>query len=323
MAHSDRSKSFRLILHKTMKPRQPARQRKAKAIAERQPDVYYVYHWNRILAVMALLALLFGLAGFAFVSWWSSVHAPAPAVTLPVPDARTDRIAATETEMPRVSPATPESAGGVEATTPLVVEIPPVPLAPDYDEPAPAAIEAEALPSPAEFFESATITPFDDVSPDSPATAVTPDVESQARIEPVVPDEMDTPMPTESAIPHDDDNEASMEAVSSHEEDARLPIESEMPFAEPTPATVTSDEPPETASSHVFLPPDTRVNLRAAPSLSSPVLRILDDRAELQLLGTTEAFFQVRTAERITGWVSREYSSLLPYTVPTYPEEAD
>lgn len=68
--------------------------------------------------------------------------------------------------------------------------------------------------------------------------------------------------------------------------------------------------------SRVFLPPDTRVNLRAAPSLSSPVLRILDVRDELQLLESGAAFFQVRSADGIVGWVSRDYSSLEPYPAP-------
>lgn len=310
----------------TMNSRPRTRQRKTKPIAERQPDVYYVYHWNRIIAVLALLALLFGLAGFALVSWWSSARAPAPAaetVTLPVPDARTDPIAATEAETPRVSPATPEPAGDFEAETPIAVEIPPVPPAPYHDEPAPEAIEAEALPSPAEVSEYVAVTASNDVSPDSSEPAVALDIESAARIEPVVPDETAAPVSVESVIPPEDDSAVSMEAVSSPEEDAGLPMEPEAPLAEATPETMASDTPPETPSSRVFLPPDTRVNLRAAPSLASPVLRILDDRADLRLLGTAEAFFQVRTDERITGWVSRDHSSLVPYTVPLAPENAD
>lgn len=67
----------------------------------------------------------------------------------------------------------------------------------------------------------------------------------------------------------------------------------------------------------VFLSPGTRVNLRAAPSLASPVLRILDNDAELRLLEIGALFHQVRTADGIAGWVSRDFSSLTPYAAPT------
>ena len=73
---------------------------------------------------------------------------------------------------------------------------------------------------------------------------------------------------------------------------------------------------PETAQdepSTVFLPPDTRVNLRADPSLSSPVLRILEPGTELELLDIGGDFYQVRSDAGIVGWVSREYSSVTPY----------
>lgn len=66
----------------------------------------------------------------------------------------------------------------------------------------------------------------------------------------------------------------------------------------------------------VFLPPDTRVNLRAAPAPTSAVLRILDARAELRLLEIDEAYYQVRSDEGIVGWVSRDFSSLTPYSTP-------
>jgi len=67
--------------------------------------------------------------------------------------------------------------------------------------------------------------------------------------------------------------------------------------------------------SRVFLPPDTRVNLRADPSLSSPVLRILEPGTELELLDIGEDFYQVRSEHGVVGWVSREYSSVAPYPV--------
>jgi len=66
----------------------------------------------------------------------------------------------------------------------------------------------------------------------------------------------------------------------------------------------------------VFLPLDTRVNLRAAPAPSSAVLRILDARTELRLLEIDEAYYQVRSDEGIVGWVSRDFSALTPYATP-------
>jgi hypothetical protein len=86
--------------------------------------------------------------------------------------------------------------------------------------------------------------------------------------------------------------------------------ELEVPAPSEAPDTTEEDLP------RVFLPPDTRVNLRAAPALSSPVLRILDARAELRLLEIDEAFYRVRSAEGIVGWISRDFSSLTPYEPP-------
>ena len=93
--------------------------------------------------------------------------------------------------------------------------------------------------------------------------------------------------------------------------DPELPLE-EASLAGSEPAAAINEGP-----ARVFLPPNTRVNLRAAPSLSSPVLRILDARDELQLLETGTRFHQVRAAGGIVGWVSRDYSSLEPYAAPT------
>jgi len=95
--------------------------------------------------------------------------------------------------------------------------------------------------------------------------------------------------------------------------DTRSPIE------ESVPARSEAHEAAQADALRVFLAPGTRVNLRAAPSLASPVLRILDARVEdveLQLVEAGEAFYQVRTAEGIVGWVSRDFSSLTPYTAP-------
>ena len=88
------------------------------------------------------------------------------------------------------------------------------------------------------------------------------------------------------------------------------------PIEESVPARSEAHEAAQEGASRVFLAPGTRVNLRAAPSLASPVLRILDARAEdveLHLVAAGEAFYQVRSAEGIVGWVSRDFSSLTPY----------
>lgn len=90
-----------------------------------------------------------------------------------------------------------------------------------------------------------------------------------------------------------------------------------LPLEWTSPAEAEKAEDATEGSLRVFLPPDTRVNLRAAPSLSSPVLRILDARDELLLLETGTRFHQVRAAGGIVGWVSRDFSSLEPYPAPT------
>jgi hypothetical protein len=92
--------------------------------------------------------------------------------------------------------------------------------------------------------------------------------------------------------------------------DRASPLEEDIPAWSAAPQTAEGDLP------RVFLPPDTRVNLRAAPAPSSPVLRILDARAELRLLEVDEAFYQVRSDQGIVGWVSRDFSSLTPYASP-------
>ncbi|TVP93177.1 MAG: SH3 domain-containing protein [Thioalkalivibrio sp.] len=88
----------------------------------------------------------------------------------------------------------------------------------------------------------------------------------------------------------------------------------ELPAREPfVPESLRMPESAQSEPSAVFLPPDTRVNLRADPSLASPVLRILEPGTELELLDIGEDFYQVRSDDGVVGWVSREYSSLAPY----------
>ncbi|MFO8154312.1 SH3 domain-containing protein [Thioalkalivibrio sp.] len=98
--------------------------------------------------------------------------------------------------------------------------------------------------------------------------------------------------------------------------DAAMPADTASPRDEDVPARSQPQPTAEGDLPRVFLPPDTRVNLRAEPALSSPVLRILDAGAELRLLERDEAFYQVRSDEGIVGWVSRDFSSLTPYATP-------
>lgn len=252
---------------KAMNPQPTARQRKTKTGASSPPNVYYIYHWNRIIGAFAAVALLIGLAGFAFFAWLAPASAP------------TDDA---ETETALAPSAHSEPSSDIVAETPLMPATQPEPasepVAPEHEAVAPARFAREPMPV------------FDEVAqPGAP-----PPSESEG----------DTPAPIEAMAPSGDETP--------------VPIEAAPPVEDISPASIAAAVPSETQSSRVFLPPDTRVNLRAAPSLSSPVLRILDARAELQLLGTTEAFFQVRTAERIVGWVSRDYASPTPYAIPDH-----
>jgi hypothetical protein len=202
-----------------MNTQPPARQRKKGigAGASRQPPkTEYIYHWNRILAALVGLLLLFGLIGFAVYAWLSP-------------------------------PATRDNAG--------------------MDAGVPPGAQVEAEPEPRAREVDAT-----EIEPAEPEAAQAPDA-------PMAPDD-EVPTEEEALVPPD--------------------------------GIDTVGEQP----SQVFLPPDTRVNLRAEPSLTSTVLLILDASAELQLLSMDESFYEVRTAEGVVGWVSREFSSLSPYSEP-------
>ena len=98
--------------------------------------------------------------------------------------------------------------------------------------------------------------------------------------------------------------------------DAATPPDTASPVVEGIPARSEAHATAEEDVARVFLQPDTRVNLRAAPALDSPVLRVLEAPVELQLLETGEAFYQVRSPEDIVGWVRRDFSSLTPYATP-------
>ena len=97
---------------------------------------------------------------------------------------------------------------------------------------------------------------------------------------------------------------------------ATTPSDRVATLEEDIPARSAAQETAEGDLSRVFLPPGTRVNLRAVPATSGPVLRIVDASADLRLLEIGEAFYQVRSDEGIVGWVSRDFSSLTPYATP-------
>lgn len=95
---------------------------------------------------------------------------------------------------------------------------------------------------------------------------------------------------------------------------AEVPLQEETVREFPEIAETLQQE-QEQEPSTVFLPPETRVNLRADPSLASPVLRILEPGTELELLDIGEDFYQVRSEHGVVGWVSRDFSSVAPYPV--------
>jgi len=133
-------------------------------------------------------------------------------------------------------------------------------------------------------------------------------------------DEVGAPVAHLEVVPeaeeHDVGETAPAEAEVTPAPDATPPPDTASPFAEGIPALPEARETAEEDVARVFLQPDTRVNLRASPSLDSPVLRILEAPVELLLLETDEAFYQVRSPEGIVGWVSRDISSLTPYATP-------
>jgi preprotein translocase subunit Sss1 len=177
--------------------------------------------------------------------------------------------------------AAPEDAGfdAVDAPAALA-EIVPEPGEQDVPGPAPAQAEPGVMAPP----DAADLP-----EPAGPAVIPAPDAES-------LPDPEEpgiTPVP-EAATPRD----------------PASPLEQDMRARPEAQETVEGDV------LRVYLPPGTRVNLRAAPRLSSPVLRILDPGAELWLLQTADDFYQVRSAEGLVGWVSRDFSSLTPNVTP-------
>jgi hypothetical protein len=167
----------------------------------------------------------------------------------------------------------------------------------DVSEPTPAPVEPEVMASP----DAADLP-----EPVEPESTPAPDAaDLPGPLEPEVmpaPDAADLPGPFEQESMPAPDAATAPDTAAAFEQDIRARSEAQ--------------EAAEGDFSRVFLPPGTRVNLRAAPRLSSPVLRILDSGAELWLVETADHFYRVRSAEGIVGWVSRDFSSLTPYATP-------
>jgi hypothetical protein len=235
----------------TQPPAGPRSRRIGARAAPQPPKTEYIYHWNRIMAALAALVLLAGLAGFAIHAW-----------LLP-PTAEPGDAGFETVDAPAADP-----------------EIAPESAERDVPEPGPAPLEPEVMVSP----EAADLS-----EPAEPASTPAPDA-------------ADLPEP--------------LEQETTPAPDAATPRDTAAPFEQGIRARSEAQEAAEGDFSRVFLPPGTRVNLRAAPRLSSPVLRILDSGAELWLVETADHFYQVRSAEGIVGWVSRDFSSLTPYATP-------
>ena len=263
-----------------MKTQPKKRQRRTRTGAGAAPEpvkTEFIYHWNRIIGALAVLVLLIGLSGFGLHAWLSSPSAPSM-------DAGFDEVGA---PVPRLEVAS--EPGGQAAGEPA-----PADRRAHSDE---AALDGRLAETEAPPQIPAT---GEDAGPDL-ATSDAP--ESSTRVVQTAPG----PAP-EPAAPE----------VTTAPDAAMLP-DTESPIEESGPARSEAHEAAQADASRVFLAPGTRVNLRAAPSLASPVLRILDARVEdveLQLVAAGEAFYQVRSAEGIVGWVSRDFSSLTPYAEP-------
>lgn len=112
------------------------------------------------------------------------------------------------------------------------------------------------------------------------------------------PDEAQlTPFPSTSVPGADEQPPPPAEASAS---DATTPLQA---VADSNPALVV-----------VHLQPDTRVNLRTQPNTGSRVLAIVDHTHALTLIDSTDDFHLVSLEDGRTGWVSRQFSSLSPYS---------
>ncbi len=62
----------------------------------------------------------------------------------------------------------------------------------------------------------------------------------------------------------------------------------------------------------VHTAPDKRVKLRRTPELDATVLRVLEPGTTLALLGEAQAYYRVRTADGVSGWISSEFARIAP-----------
>jgi hypothetical protein len=285
----------------TQPPAGPRRTRTGARTAPQPPKTEYIYHWNRITGALAALVLLVGLAGFAIHAWLLPPTAE--------PGDAGFETADTPAAHPEIAPESRET----DAPGPHP-EIAPESGERDVSEPTPAPVEPEVMASP----DAADLPePVEPESTPAPDAADLPGPVEQESMP--APDAADLPGPLEPEVmpaPDAADLPGPFEQESMPAPDAATAPDTAAAFEQDIRARSEAQEAAEGDFSRVFLPPGTRVNLRAAPRLSSPVLRILDSGAELWLVETADHFYRVRSAEGIVGWVSRDFSSLTPYATP-------
>ena len=84
--------------------------------------------------------------------------------------------------------------------------------------------------------------------------------------------------------------------------------------APPPPPVAAPQPPPERETLYVKV---GRLNLRAGPGMDFPKLGLLERNEEVEKIGEAENWYQVRVKRDGTlGWVSSEYLSKTPVTVP-------
>lgn len=105
-------------------------------IAKREPE--YIYHWNRIIAVLSALVLVIGLLGYGIHAWLT----PSPLAETPPPRAETAPEATLE-KHPAASPVPSSRAPGQTLALP-----PGSPAIPESEDAEPAQLETTRDPTP-------------------------------------------------------------------------------------------------------------------------------------------------------------------------------
>lgn len=197
---------------------------------------------------------------------------------------------------------------------------------PHPDAPAPVTsnvtVLSVAAPPAAPATESDRLTsPADQPAPDAEPSAATTQSDVELTLE---TRSQASTHPTDSVA----DSVTNTETGSSSPEEARLtpfpstsvPGADEQPpppteastSAATTPIQAVADSNPALVVVH--LQPDTRINLRTQPNTGSRVLAIVDHTHTLTLIDSTDDFHLVSLEDGRTGWVSRQFSSLSPYS---------